>query len=222
MNIVRAGGTAWLVYENGCGILIDAGSRKDGAIILRRIHSLSIAIPLLFLTHTHYDHTGGVRAVLEATGAAVAVGTAEVPMLRAGYTPVPAGTGRFGRFVVCAAKHLSHESRAHYCPIDGNILRADEDALPEVAGFDMQVYPLGAHTIGSIGLRIGNAFFAGDVVFGFGHLIYPPFADRTEEFSSAWRTILDSGATMIYPGHGRPFPIERLERAYSKRFLSIQ
>ena len=218
MDIVRVGGTAWLAYEKGLGLLIDAGRRPDGANIIRRIRSLGVTVSLLFLTHTHYDHTGGANALREEMGVAVAADTAEEAMLRAGYTPVPAGTGRLGRFLVRIAKALSHESRAYYHPVDGEILRAGEDALPAVPGFDMQVYHLGAHTTGSVGLKIGDAFFAGDVVFGFGRFIYPPFADRPEEFPTAWRTILDSGIKVIYPGHGRPIPIARFEREYLKRF----
>jgi glyoxylase-like metal-dependent hydrolase (beta-lactamase superfamily II) len=221
MNIINAGGTAWLAYENSRGILIDAGRRPDGGDILRRIRGLGVTVPLLFLTHTHYDHTGGAETVRTATGAAVAVGMAEADMLRAGYTPMPAGTGRLGRSFARAAKTLSPESRARYCPVHGDIIAIAEDGrLPTDFGFDIQAYHLGAHTAGSVGLKVGDAFFAGDIVFGFGRTLYPPFADRPDEFFAAWQAILNSGCETIYPGHGRPVPIARLEKEYIKRFIS--
>jgi glyoxylase-like metal-dependent hydrolase (beta-lactamase superfamily II) len=218
MNIISVDGTAWLVYEKDRGILIDAGQHPDGEKIIRRIRALGVKVPLLFLTHTHYDHTGGAEAVRQAFGSVVAVSSEEAGMLHAGYTPVPAGTGRLGRALVGALQALSPESRAHYCPIINDIIEIAESGKLEGFDFDIQVYHLGAHTSGSIGLKIGDAFFAGDVVFGFGKLIYPPFADRPAEFSDAWSTILSSGSNIIYPGHGRPVSVALLKKEYHKRF----
>jgi len=218
VSIIHTGGTSWLAYKNGQGILIDAGRQPNAAGIIRRIGDLGIKVPLLFLTHTHYDHTGGAEAIRRATGAAVAVGREEADMLREGYTPVPKGTGRLGRALVGISKAVTPESRARYRPVNNDITEISETGSLDGYGFDMQVFRLGGHTAGSIGLKIGDEFFAGDVVFGVGGVIYPPFGDRPEEFQAAWKIILDSGSNAIYPGHGRPFSAYRLEKEYHQLF----
>ena len=218
MNIVHLTGTAWLAHENGRGILIDAGKQPDGKTILGCIRTLGIAVPLLFLTHTHYDHTGGAEAVRRATGAKVMVGKAEVTYLQNGHTPIPAGTGRLGRTMLGLAKALGSTSRDHYRPVTEDIIPITASDQLDGYGSDVWVYHLGAHTEGSIGLKIGDAFFAGDTVFGFGSAVYPPFADRPEELPDAWSAILSSGAKRIYPGHGKPFSVDTLNKQYKSRF----
>ena len=37
MNVVHMAGTAWLAHDNGRGILIDAGKKKDSKRILKCI-----------------------------------------------------------------------------------------------------------------------------------------------------------------------------------------
>ncbi len=220
MKIVHLAGTAWLAYEKGHGILIDAGKQPDGKDILDRIRSLNIEVTLLFLSHTHYDHTGGAESIRLATGAKVMVGSEEVIYLKSGHTPVPAETGRLGQVILTLAKTLGSTSRDHYRPVTEDIIQITESGPLDGYGSDIWVYRLGAHTVGSIGLRIGDAFFAGDTVFGFGSAIYPPFADHPQALPAAWSAILNSGAKRIYPGHGMPFSVEVLEKQWGSRFKS--
>ena len=58
--------------------LVDAG--MDGARVLRNIKELE----LIVLTHCHYDHVGAVPAIVEATGASVAMHEKDVALLRGG------------------------------------------------------------------------------------------------------------------------------------------
>ncbi len=221
MEIVRMPGTAWLVYESGRGILIDAGMQADGGAVLKRIRALKVRVPLIFLTHTHYDHTGGVEALRSALGAKVLVGENEAACLREGFTPVPKGVNAFSRFLSHAAHSVQSKTREHYAPVTENIVEAGETGTLEGFGFDARYYHLGAHSAGSVGLQIGETFFAGDTVFGIGVGAYPPFADFKEEISTAWQTIIESGAKYICPGHGRIIKAEALKREYTRRFGAI-
>jgi len=218
MEVVKLSGTAWMAYENGKAVVVDAGLKADSSTILRRIDALGLKVMLIFLTHTHYDHTGGAEAVRQATGAKVMVGEAESAFLRGGHTPVPGGTSAFSSFLSRAAHSLQSESREHYAPVTQGVAEAGEAGTLEELGLDAQYMHLGAHTTGSIGLRIGDYFFAGDTVFALGHVIYPPFADMPEEIPAAWRKIIASGAKYICPGHGRMISVERLKKEYTKKF----
>ena len=219
MEVSKLSGTAWLAYENGNAVLIDTGTQADGTAILRRINALGLKVPLIFLTHTHYDHTGGVEAIRQATAARVMAGEAECAYLRGGHTPVPKGTSPFSSVLSRVAHSLqSAESREHYVPVSQDIIEAGESGELGETGWDAQYMHLGAHTAGSVGLRIGDYFFAGDTVFAIGNVIYPPFADMPEEIPGAWRKIIGSGAKYICPGHGRMIGVERLKKEYAKRF----
>ena len=218
MEVIRAGGTAWLAYEDGRGILVDGGLRADGAGILKRIRALNVQVPLIFLTHTHYDHTGGVEALRSALGAKVMVGESEAAYLRQGHTPVPRGVNAFTRFLSRAAHSVQSKTREHYAPVTQDIAEAGESGALEAYGFDAQYVHLGAHSAGSTGLYIGEYFFTGDTVFGIGGTIYPPFADLPDEISAAWCRIVDSGAKYICPGHGRMVKMETLKKEYNRRF----
>ncbi len=60
-------GFSALVEYRGYKILVDTG--VDGGILLRNMNALGIKpadIDYLFLTHGHYDHTEGLKALLEA------------------------------------------------------------------------------------------------------------------------------------------------------------
>ena len=221
MEVVKLSGTAWLAYKEREAVLIDAGLQADGSGILRRIRALGVTVPLIFLTHTHYDHTGGVEAVRQATGAQVLVGEAEAEYLRQGYTPVPAGTSPFSRLLSRAAHSVQPKMREHYAPVTQDIVETGETGMFNELRLDAQYIHLGAHTSGSIGLHIGDYFFAGDTVFGIGSVIYPPFADLAEEIPSAWQKIIGSGAKYVCPGHGRVLSMERLKKEYARKFGEV-
>lgn len=220
MDVIKLQGTAWLAMENGRGILIDAGMRADGAGILRRIRALNMQVPLIFLTHTHYDHTGGLEAVRQATGAKVMVDAKEAECIRKGFTPVPKGTSAFARFLSRMMHNLQSQKRVAYAPVTQDIVEAGEEGTLEEYGFDARCCHLGAHSAGSEGLCIGEYFFAGDTAFNIGGQIYPPFADLPDEFREAWAKIIASGAKYICPGHGGMFDMDMLKKEYAHRFVA--
>lgn len=220
MNVLKLVGTAWLVHDGSKGIVIDTGRQGSTRRLLDTVKSLRISVPIIFMTHTHYDHAGGTEALRCATGARVLVGASEASCLREGYTPVPQGTHAIGRLLSKAAHAVDSKKREHYPRVTQDIIEIDSESSLEPYDFDAYAVPLGAHTSGSVGLHIGDWFIAGDTVFGIGSKLYPPFADDLAALPAAWQTILGSGAHYICPGHGGIIKIEKLKKEYEKRFGS--
>ena len=218
MTVQRLVGTSWLVHDGDNGIVVDAARKGRIEAFKRRILPLKLTIPLLLLTHTHYDHAGSARALQLYTGAKVVVGAAEAECLRQGNTPVPRGTHPLTRLISGAGHNVVPVQTEHYEPVTHDIIAADAVLSLCEFGFEATVLPLGAHTKGSIGLHIGDYFFSGDTVFGMGSTLYPPFADCPDDIKAAWETILKTEAALICPGHGPILSREKLEKKYLERF----
>jgi len=218
MRIKRLMGTIWAAYDDEKGVIIDGGKKMDEKRLLRKVNKLGVKIEYILMTHTHYDHTGCVEALRKATGAKVVVGKGEAQYLREGHTPVPKGTNAFFRMIGNAGHNKMPKAVEFYSPVTQDIIEISEDTAIEIDGMDIKAVPLGAHSVGSVGYVIGDSLFAGDVVFGVMHLIYPWFADFTDDIEAAWEKILKSGAKFIYPGHGRRLDMEYFEKKYTERF----
>ena len=218
MNVQRLVGTSWLVQDGPHGIVVDAARKGRIEAFKKLLVPMKVDIPLLLLTHTHFDHAGSARALQTYTGAKVIVGAAEADSLMRGNTPVPKGTHPVTRLISDAGHRVVPMQTEHYDAVTQDIIAVDASRDLSEFGFDASVLPLGAHTTGSIGLLIGDYFFTGDTVFGLGNSLYPPFADCPDQVCAAWEIILNTQAAFICPGHGPILPRERLERQYRARF----
>ncbi len=80
--IMPFGTNCYLVASNQTrdGMVIDPAG--DGARIINNIDELGFKIGLVVITHTHRDHIGAIRDVVEHTGAKLALHTNEAGILR--------------------------------------------------------------------------------------------------------------------------------------------
>jgi glyoxylase-like metal-dependent hydrolase (beta-lactamase superfamily II) len=217
MNVIKLKGTSWLAYDGTKGILIDTGTRGCKRAILKSISFLKLSIPVIFMTHTHIDHAGSLEEIRKVTGAKIAVSSKESVCLRNGRSFAPAGNTFIGDVLSRAIGLLSKIGRKEFAPVTGNIVEIEHGG-PVGFGFDAEVFILGAHTEGSIGLKAGEYFFAGDAVFNIGRINIPIFAYKKDEIKTAWATILQSGAKYICPGRGKMFTREKLVKLYKEKF----
>ena len=70
----------------------------------------------------------------------------------------------------------------------------------------------------SVILETGEAFVGDLAVNAFPMKIgleIPALAENIQEIYVSWEKLLSAGATMIYPAHGTPFPVDHLERQLS-------
>ncbi|MBT3318956.1 MAG: MBL fold metallo-hydrolase [Clostridia bacterium] len=220
MVIKRLKGTAWIAYEDGRGVLIDAGLKAQSKLMKRKLDKLDIDLQYILMTHTHYDHTGATEQIRAATGAKVVVGAAEAECLKCGHTDVPRGTNAFWRMIGNAGHDVDPKHIEHYTPVKGDVVLIEAHTSLEIGSELIEAIPLGAHSVGSVGYRIDEHIFVGDVVFGIAHVVYPWFADFEEDIEAAWGAIIESGAKYIYPGHGRRLSVEYLRRKRDERYKS--
>jgi hydroxyacylglutathione hydrolase len=136
----------------------------------------------ILITHSHWDHLGGVAAYAARTGARVYMPRLEAPVL---------------------AKPAEWFPEIQLDPYDADVLLDGGETL-ELAGIELETLNVPGHSPGHVAYYADGALFSGDVLFaGSVGRTDVPFAD--------WNTLLDSirglidrfpPETVVYSGHG--------------------
>ena len=204
-------------------VLFDAGSLPGGRWALRalaRRGAQPAQIVALVVSHVHFDHVAGLRGLRAATGAPVLVHRAEAPLLEAGEVAIPPGATPVGRLVSALGRRATWALRFAPCPVDAPVGNSGLALAPW--GVDVRLLHTPGHSPGSLTLLTPDgAALVGDLgsnglPFGLGP-IYPGFVEDPAALLASWRLLLDRGARVVYPGHGRPFPAERLAARLARR-----
>jgi glyoxylase-like metal-dependent hydrolase (beta-lactamase superfamily II) len=59
-----------------------------------------------------------------------------------------------------------------------------------------------------------SAAFVGDTMFNIlPNTVFPPFANDPETLKRSWYKILESEASIFFPGHGKSFDAAKLKRS---------
>lgn len=218
---IPAGNTnVYLIRNGNSSVLIDAGEKGSTRKLLKVLEMYGLKpqnIHLIILTHTHYDHTGNLKALKNATGAQVLVHSNEADKLKAGYTPLPKGTKMFSKIIVYLGHHLMRKL-ARYEPVEPDIVVDDQyDLSPH--GISGYILFTPGHTSGSISFILkDNDAFIGDAAFNIaGSGVYPPFANDQNDLIQSWKKLLDTGCERFFPGHGRMIPRAKFEKNLQKR-----
>ena len=163
-------------------VVVDPGA--DAAELRLELAQLGTRCAAILLTHTHYDHIGGVADLAEGTGAPVYVPAGEAAVLAdpaafyPGISIRPYGTAQ--------------------------TLTGDETV--ETAGVTFDVVAVPGHSPGHLAYYADGSLFSGDVLFA-------GSVGRTDLPMSDWATLVESIRTLIeryppdtvvYSGHGPP------------------
>ncbi len=153
-------------------ILVDPGFEADK--ILEQVRSHGKQVAAVLLTHGHFDHIGGVKAIAEATGCKVYIHKEDLSLpnrLTAGTIP----------------------ATDHY---------EDGDTLT-VAGLRLQVLHTPGHTPGGVCLVCEDVIFSGDTLFaGTCGRTDLPGGSYTQIHQSLMRLSELEGDYQVFPGHG--------------------
>ncbi len=165
-------------------VVIDPGDDvADLRLELTRAGASCVGI---LVTHTHYDHIGGIAALAEASGAPVWVSDVEA-------------------FVLENPDDVYAAYGVHIRPWKPD-RRLQGDEQFELAGIEWQTIQVPGHSPGHLAFAADGALFSGDVLFA-------GSVGRVDLPGGDWETLLDSISrlaerfppeTVVYSGHGPP------------------
>jgi glyoxylase-like metal-dependent hydrolase (beta-lactamase superfamily II) len=152
-------------------------------------------VQAIVLTHGHFDHLGAVRAVMEATGAPLAVHRLDAD--------VAADPGR----------NLSAMLGEELCAPMADIILEDGDEV-RAGEMTLKVLHTPGHSPGSICLYAPGHLFSGDTLFAgsVGRTDLPEGDARALAASIREKLASLPDDTAVYPGHGEESTIAREKR----------
>ena len=195
LQVGPIGTNCYLLCDEAAKIcaVVDPGGEPE--LILSAVEKLGCSVDKILLTHGHYDHTGGVAALLEALPpTAVYIHEADFD------SPMPQ--------LFPLKNELSHT------PFGGVNFYGDGDRLT-VGTLELQVLHTPGHSKGSVTLLCEDTLFCGDTLFA-------GSCGRTDLYGGSMDEMMTSLARLaalpgdyrVLPGHMQPSTLER-ERAYN-------
>ncbi len=208
----------YLIQGEGV-IMIDGGPPKQAKGFIKAIDRLPLKpedIQLIVITHGHWDHIGSARAIKELTGAKIAMHRQEKDWLENSLKPLPPGVTTWGRIfggLMSLFMPLVHIPAANV-----DVVLADEGLSLTEYGIPGRVIYTPGHTRGSVSVLLETgAAFVGDTAMNDLPLRLSPglpiFAEDLPAVKESWKLLLDRGAKTVYPGHGKPFSVDFIQKA---------
>jgi hydroxyacylglutathione hydrolase len=205
-------------------LLIDTSYRDNFSRFQRSVARFRIdisEIKYLFLTHHHDDHVGFAADLVEKTGCRVIAHQHAVAPLRNGESEETMRP--FNRRVkyVFSVFELFHRE-FNFPPLNLGekdiILAGDDFELLQHIGVDGKILSTPGHSRDSLSIMLSDgSAFVGDVAMNFlpltgiGH--HPIYIEDIETVYASWKQLIEHGAEVIYPSHGKPFSVRELVSA---------
>lgn len=208
----------------GAYVMIDTG--YDGMFQSRKKklkkHNISIKeVKYIFLTHAHDDHAGFVNDMIqENPEIKVILSEKGLDMLRKGECSPGGGSSGKQAYYFCQILKLFVKGEHTFPPIkeeyEKNLWLYNQENKAEIEKvLQATILETSGHTKDSISLLTKNGdLFCGDAAMnGFpskNNIII--WIEDKQEYQKSWAKIIESKSKLIYPAHGKPFPVKHLEK----------
>jgi len=177
-------------------------------------------IKYLLLTHHHDDHAGFAAELVNKTGCRVIAHHDAIAPLKQGESEdTMQPVNRRVKFIFSLFQLFHQQFRFSPLIIGENdiILTGDDLDLLKSIGINGKILHTPGHSQDSISVILsdGNAF-VGDVAMNFlrltgiGHR--PIYVEDINIVYESWQRLIEQGAKVIYPSHGKPFYARELVR----------
>jgi hydroxyacylglutathione hydrolase len=209
--------TCYIIKGKGT-IMIDGGPSKAREKFKKYLIKYAIIpneIKLVVLTHADFDHSSSAGAIREITGAKIAVHEKDRAILEEGRFNFPPGVNTWGK--ISHAIFVPIMSKIPIPPQKADIILNDHDYPLNDFGINGKIIYTPGHTAGHVSVLLENGdLFAGCLahnirLFTPGPRL-PIYAEDIEQIKKSWKLVIDQGAKMIYPGHGKPFHIDSIRK----------
>lgn len=187
--------------------LVDTNTPRAGARIIRALEANGLApgdLGFIFITHHHYDHAGCLAEMRRLSGAKVAAGAKDAPVISGMRTPPgPGGISPAGKLMRrLPPSWLEAYQRYERSAVDLEL--SDGDVVEELG---LEVLELPGHTEGGIALycRAERLAFIGDIVGNIMGRLGPPFLSFSYDKAAilaSMRRLAALDLDYAYPGHG--------------------
>ena len=210
--------TCYILKDKGA-VLIDGAWPGEASSFSRLLSDSDIKpeeIQLIILTHGDFDHVGGAKEIQELTGAKIVMHQKDSANLEKGIFHWPEGVTPWGK--------ISRAMMMPFVKVKGKFPAAKVDILLDDEGLSLEAYGIPGkviytpgHTYGSISvvLESGDAFVGclaqNKMPFVFRPKL-PIYAKDLKLLKESWIKVINMGAVTIYPGHGKPFPVEKITK----------
>ncbi|MFC2009093.1 MBL fold metallo-hydrolase [Chloroflexota bacterium] len=194
-------------------ILVDPGPPGTAGELLEQLSRQRISlgdIGLIVLTHGHPDHFGNALQLKDWTRAPLAVHELDSEYVHWGGAPALKPVTRLGSL-------MKRFSKLKADPVEPDIILQDGDRLGRYAGRGRVILTPG-HTAGSLSILLPDGTcIAGDLLMGGlrrSRPSYPWFAENLTEVRESLQRVVDAGARTLLVGHGGPFNVVDLPKAF--------
>jgi len=201
----------YLVRTGDANVLIDTGRSNKRSAIERELDSAGCrpgSIALIVLTHGDFDHSGNAAYFRKKFGARIAMQNDDAGMVERG--DMFWNRKKPNILIRLVAAVLFRLSKSDRFKPD---LYLDDGYDLSGFGVDARVLHIPGHSRGSIGILTNDGdLFCGDLL---GNLDEPKLWSLIDDSAAANASVerlRELAPKMVYPGHGKPFPMELFVR----------